>query len=240
MSRIPSSPPPAPSLPAGEAALPPHVSIPNDCGIEGIVLQLEEQSRRSRELRNDARDARREQQAAGIRQAHKSARLALAGSLVKQVAQTAASLAQSVGGGERASDSNAGSPKVCGAGAETQGSVADLPGGALGTGTPDTTAGASVKPAAGRGNSAPSGPSGTWTQAIAAAGEASGTLLEHFAQRATTRAEVAANAAGAYDDVADDAAQAEQDASRMADRALSHLDAIMSARRDAVAAILRG
>jgi hypothetical protein len=50
---------------------------------------------------------------------------------------------------------------------------------------------------------------------------------------------VAGHAADAYGDVADDAAQAEQDAQRMSDRALQHLDAIQTARREAEAAILR-
>ena len=236
MTRVSSSPPP--HFPSADSGAPPHVPLANDGGIEGIVLQLEDQSRRSRALRNDARDVRREQQAVGIRQARKSARLALAGSLVQQVGQAAASIAQSAGrGADSASTTNAST--------NAQGCVqVDKAPGELCELGPDI---AITGEATGRGSGAGKAQNGVttssgaaWSQAAGSAAELSGTLLNHFATRATSRAEVAQHASELYGDVAADAEEAAKDAGRMAERALQHLDAILSARREAEAAILRG
>ena len=74
----------------------------------------------------------------------------------------------------------------------------------------------------------------------AGVGQMTSTVFDHLASRATTSGQVAEHAAETYGDVADDAAQAEQDAQGMIDRARQHLDSILTARRDAEAAILRG
>ncbi len=67
MTSVNTTRPPAMASHAAPAPAPMHVPLENDGGIESIVLELEDQSRRSRELRNDARDAGRDQQAIGIK-----------------------------------------------------------------------------------------------------------------------------------------------------------------------------
>jgi hypothetical protein len=231
---------PRPPYPAQGPTAPTRVSVPNDGGIEAIILDLENQTRRSRELRNDARDARRDQQALGIRQAHKSARIALAGSLVRQVGEAAASFAQSAArGGETDADASGaqagarpapdGSKAVCG--------DAPMADNATITGEP---AGGETSGASKVGNTPDHARAAAIAQSAAAGVEAAGTVIDHFAQRAATRGEVADHAAQTYGDVAADAEQAAQDARGMVDRARQHLDAILTARRDAEAAILRG
>ncbi|MBK6807343.1 MAG: hypothetical protein IPL19_23535 [Sandaracinaceae bacterium] len=218
MTSVNTTRPPAMASHAAPAPAPMHVPLENDGGIESIVLELEDQSRRSRELRNDARDAGRDQQAIGIKEARKSATLALVGSLVKTAAETAASIGSAARSGQ----------------SETPSTGAT---GAPAGGAPVATAAANTPPGAG---TQPESGSGAGVEVGVGVGKMTSAVFDHFAARATTRGEVAGHAADAYGDVADDAAQAEQDAQRMSDRALQHLDAIQTARREAEAAILRG
>lgn len=218
MTTVNSARPPAISQPPAGTPAPMHVSLENDGGIEGILLELEEQSRRSRDLRNDARDARREQQAESIAETRKSAKLALAGALVKSVAETAASIATTAQG------------------SDGTGTTEGIPSGGMTTSAASQTSASSAAAATGQGGAA----GGAVGQGIIGLTEMSGSVIDHFAQKATTRAEVAEHAAETFGDVAEDAAQAEQDAQGMSDRALQHLEAILTARRDAEAAILRG
>lgn len=221
-------------LPAGGRAPLPHVAIAEDGGIEAIVLELEQQSQRSRQLRNDARDAARERQAASIRQTRRAARFALAGSLVQQAASAAASLGQSLSGAgraERARGTAAEQPAAASSGTDTA-PVAPSAGRASAGGAPGDASGDQAAPATDR--------RAAGVHGAATLGQTAGTLLEHLGGRASTRAEVAEHAEKTYRDVAEDAGQAEQDARRMSDKALQHLDAILTARREAQAAIVRG
>jgi hypothetical protein len=215
MTSVNTTRPPAMASHAAPAPAPMHVPLENDGGIESIVLELEDQSRRSRELRNDARDAGRDQQAIGIKEARKSATLALVGSLVKTAAETAASIGSAARSGQ----------------SETPRARRATGGAPVATAAANTPPGAGTQPESG---------SGAGVEVGVGVGKMTSAVFDHFAARATTRGEVAGHAADAYGDVADDAAQAEQDAQRMSDRALQHLDAIQTARREAEAAILRG
>ncbi|MBP7682907.1 MAG: hypothetical protein KBB95_13470, partial [Deltaproteobacteria bacterium] len=129
--------PPAMASHAAPAPAPMHVPLENDGGIESIVLELEDQSRRSRELRNDARDAGRDQQAIGIKEARKSATLALVGSLVKTAAETAASI------GSAARSGQSETPSTGATGAPVATAAANTPPGA-GT-QPESGSGAGVE-----------------------------------------------------------------------------------------------
>lgn len=219
MTSVNTARPPAPPPHHSATPAPMHVPLENDGGIESIVLELEDQSRRSRELRNDARDASRDQQAMGIKQARKAATLALVGSLVKSTAETAASI------GSAARSGQGETPATGASGASAGGAPAGA------TAAANTPPGVDTPPETGGGSGVDLG---------VGVGKMTSALFDHLAARATTRSEVAGHAAEAYGDVADDAAQAEQDAQRMSDRALQHLDAIQTARREAEAAILRG
>ena len=76
---VPASPRALAKAPQGNA--PPPAALEGH-GIDQIVLELEDQARRSRALHNDARDARRVQERAGIRRARQSARRELGAKLV--------------------------------------------------------------------------------------------------------------------------------------------------------------
>ena len=201
--------------PESSAAAPSHlasVSLSGGSGLEEVILALDDQARRARELRGQARDAKRSQQRARIADQRGAARRALGATVVRSVAEVAVTAARASAGSSSA---------------ENSGDVAP-------TATPPTQdAVDAVDAGASRGG-------GAWGLGAKVAGDLGGGLLEYGARRDEQRAAMHEHATSLQADIARDAEAAADAADQSADRAMRHLDAIDQARRDAIAAILRG